>query len=510
MHTTDSRSQMETQTEFGSRLAAALDAGELIEGISKESESSELSDAFVSDTSDLGLALELHSFCGDDLRYCDALGGWLVWTGTHWERDFTGAVWRRVEEYVRRLLHQAADAPNRDSREQLTERAEALQNVRRVKPVLEWMSKLDGIAVRSDVFDQDLWAFNCLNGVLDLRSGQLRPHRREDLMTMIAPTAFNPDAECPRWLRFMDEIFLGRRPLIDFERRWIGYCLTGSTREQVFAIHHGGGSNGKTTMMTTLQALLGDYAAEVPPEVLLVQDRGSGVPNALAALRGKRMVAAHETESGARLAESRVKAMTGSDPITARFLYREFFTFFPEFKLILSTNHRPRIRGSDHAVWRRIRLVPFEFRAQGSSKDPDLAEKLKTELPGILAWAVLGCSEWRAHGLQAPNEIKAATEDYRTSQDTLGEFISSECVAGPQVQAAARDLYKAYTTWAEDSGERSWSQRALGLALGERGFTKTRGFGGRTFWQGIALASETHEPSEGAESSEAVEPCEPW
>ena len=263
--------------------------------------------------------------------------------------------------------------------------------------------------------------------------------------------------------------------------------MTGDTREQCLFVLHGSGSNGKTTFIETLQALLGDYAQSTPSASLLAKDRHDCIPNDIARLRGARLVTAVEIGQGKRLNEELVKRLTGQDTMTARFLHAEFFDFKAEFKLCIACNHLPTITDTDHAIWRRIRLIPFLVTIPECEQDKDLPAKLRAELPGILAWAVCGCLAWQQEGLGTPEEVKQATAGYRASMDVLGRFIDECCIVGPQVRVKASDIYTAYKTWCEASGEYAMTQRNIGVRLTERGLEPQRGTAGTRWWVGIGL-----------------------
>lgn len=235
--------------------------------------------------------------------------------------------------------------------------------------------------------------------------------------------------------------------------------------------------------------MLGDYAQQTPTETLMVK-RNEGIPNDVARLTGARFVSAVEAEGGRRFAEALVKQITGGDKIAARFLRREFFEFVPTFKVFLATNHKPVIRGTDNAIWRRIRLVPFTVTVPPGEQDKLLLGKLRTELPGILAWAVRGCLEWLEKGLLEPDEVRTATEEYRTEMDVQGAFLSDCCKENAAATATAKELYTAYTSWCDMNGEKRSTQQAFGRSLGERGFKRQRNGAGNFEWRGLEL-SET-------------------
>lgn len=279
-----------------------------------------------------------------------------------------------------------------------------------------------------------MWLLNVLNGTIDLCTGSLRPHAREDYITRCVNVDYDPDAKCPTWERFIHQVFGGNAEIIAFVQRAVGYSLTGKIVEHVLIVLYGLGSNGKTTLIDALHYLLGPSYAKHAPTDLLLARRGEHHPTELATLHGARLVTAAETGEGRRLAESLVKQLTGGDPVTARRMRDDFWQFRPEFKLWLATNHRPQIRGTDHAIWRRIRLIPFDvtFHTAETGKTPQqdqtLPARLREEATGILAWAVRGCLAWQSQGLGAPDAVRDATEAYRAEMDVLAMFFEERCI----------------------------------------------------------------------------------
>ena len=298
---------------------------------------------------------------------------------------------------------------------------------------------------------------------------------------------FDPSARCPRWLRFLDEVFKGDQDLVAFVQRAIGYSLTGDTREQCLFLCHGKGANGKSTMLSTLRAVLGDYAANTPFSTFELGDR-SGNTNDLAALAGTRLVSAAETSEARRLNEARVKAVTGGDPVTARFLYTEFFEYVPTYKIWLSMNALPTVAGVDEGIWRRLRLIPFNVSFKGR-EDRTLEATLRVEAPGILAWAVDGCLQWQAKGdLGAPSAVLDATEAYRAESDVIGRFLEDRTASDPDPRHGVRasDLYSAYSRWCLVMGEKAETATTFGRRLGDLGFEKKRA-GAGMFYYGLRL-----------------------
>ena len=301
--------------------------------------------------------------------------------------------------------------------------------------------------------------------------------------------AYNPDATCERWLQFLDEVFNSDAELIGYIQRAVGYSLTGDTREQKLFLLHGGGNNGKSVFLDVLSALLGDYAGNASFETFDANKR-SEATNDLAALRGKRFVTVIETEDGKRLAEARVKSVTGQDPITCRFLHHEFFTYRPTYKIWLAMNHLPAIRGTDKGIWRRIQLIPFNQDFSGS-EDKTLATTLHSELDGILQWALEGLRQWWQRGLDTPSIVTQATAKYRTESDQVGRWISDAMVQVSNVSATVAQAYQNYKAWCETNGETQMSQSKLSRVLIEKGVNQSIIRNQRT-WNDLAIrANET-------------------
>jgi putative DNA primase/helicase len=337
------------------------------------------------------------------------------------------------------------------------------------------------VPVSPDELDADPWLLNCPNGTVDLRTGEMRPHKRENLLTKMAGADYRSEATAATWKAFLERV-LPSDELRGFVQRSSGYSATGDTSEQCMFINHGSGANGKSTFQEAIATALGDYATRTPTEMLLAKRTG-GIPNDVARLKGARFVTSSETEEGRRLAESLVKDLTGQDTISARFMRAEWFDFKPSHKLWLSTNHKPEIRGTDNAIWRRIRLIPWAVVIPPKKQDRKLPDKLRDDLPGILAWIVRGCSEWIRGGLKAPEEVRRATGEYRAEMDQLAAFITDCCEVNQDQRAYASDLYKAYKLWCEDAGERRDTQTKFGRRLTEKGYEN----GGKGGARGAAL-----------------------
>jgi len=436
---------------------------------------------------DLGNAERIVAAHGRDLLH--VAGDWLAWDGRRFDRDESNArVTQFAKAVIRGIYGEAAQLDDADDRKALAQHAGRSESEPRLRAAVTLAASDPNVIARADALDRDPMLLTVANGTLELTDATLREHRREDRSTLLAGAPYEPDAKCPLWRAFLDRIFAGDSEIIDFIRRAVGYMLTGRTDEQILFLLHGLGSNGKSVLLAVLRALLGDYSRNTPASTLLERrNGGDAIPNDLARLRGVRLVTAAETGDGRRLDEERVKALTGGDVISARFMRGEWFDFQPVFKLALATNHLPVIRGTDHAMWRRVRLIPFTVTIPDDEQDKALTDKLLDELPGILAWAVTGCLDWQHHGLQPPAAVMAATSEYREEMDTLGAFIDDACELNPAATVNAADLYLAYTTWCEINGERfPLTQTAFGRRLTERDMPSHRN-GAQRLRRGITL-----------------------
>jgi putative DNA primase/helicase len=442
---------------------------------------------------DLANARRLIAAHGDKMRFCHPWSKWLNWDGARWNVNDDGAperlaaavsdsIWSEAKkhignpEIIRFAIKSAGQLP------------------------ISAMLKLAAAHLPIAVADMDAnpWLLNCPNGTIDLRTGNCRPCRREDNLTKLCPTKFNPDASSYAWDRFLEGIFAGDDLIIRFLQRLCGYFLTGIVSEQLLVFFHGSGSNGKSTLLGAIQGTIGPDYSTAGPAGLLMEKKSDSHPTELAGLFGRRLVVAQETSAGARLAEATVKQLTGGDLISARRMREDFWSFTPTHKLVISSNHKPKIRGTDHAIWRRLALVPFEQKfwnpAKGESgpdelrQDKDLPAKLTTEAEGILAWMVEGCLEWQRRGLDVPASVRAATEEYQTEEDVIGRFVSDCCLTGRVYKVKFSNLYEAFEGWCNESGDNVASRRFFGQWLKDNGYRDQKS--SCRWYEGIGLKNE--------------------
>lgn len=414
---------------------------------------------------------------GTDFRFVPEWG-WLMWDGTRWDRDAMGRIHLKAEQVVRGMRAEAEAITDAELRSKVMKRVASCENVQRLSAMVAVAARQPGIARLAKDFDTYKWHLNCLNGVVDLKTGTLAPHDPAMMITKVVPFVYDPEATCPRWRQFLFEVFAEDCELVSYVQRCLGYSLAAVNSEDCMFIMHGSGRNGKSTLVNTIRNVLGpDYTRECDPKLLL--DRKPDSPsNDIARLRGARFVTARETEEGGkRLAASLVKAMTGRDTLVARFLNHEFFEFRPEFTLFLATNHEPRITDTSPAMWARIRKIPFTVTFPPERQDKELEEKLLQEAPGILAWLVAGCLEWQAMGgLGEPRAIVEATEAYRADQDPVGRFLAEETVEDPMAEEfiGVAEAYERYCKWSEGDGREPFSRDWFARKVRERGYKSVK------------------------------------
>jgi len=392
-------------------------------------------------------------------RHCQELRRWFVWDNKRWKIDTTNRVKRLAREVVKSMWLQLPEIPDPDKRASFFKWVTKLENADRLTAMVSLASSEESIAIEADVLDNQVWLFNADNGTIDLRTGLIQPHSSGDLITKIGGTSFDPNATAPLWLAFLHRIMDGRAELIAYLQRLAGLCLTGVNTVQELFILWGEGGNGKSTFVDTLAGILGDYATEAP-ESLMIEKGHTEHPTELAGLMGSRVVLSSENEEGAKLKLQRIKRLTGDNFVTARLMRCDYVKFRREFKLIMCTNNRPKIDEDTEAAWRRIRLIPFNVVIPAGERDTTLGEKLKAEWPGILAWAVRGCLDWQATGMNPPVEVMAATSDYRAESDPLADFIADRLILGQEFRATRPDLWAEFQSFHAATKEKLSLDRA--------------------------------------------------
>lgn len=433
---------------------------------------------------------------GNSIRYCDMLGGWHIWDGTRWLRDDRYQIVSLAKDTVKQMFDQSTA----NSDKELYRHAERSESESRLKSMINLTKSIKDVPILSHQFDENQYVINCLNGTLDLQTGKMMPHLKENHITKRIDIAYNPKAQCPTWGTFLKSIFLENQETIHFVHKALGYSLSGSIQEQCIFILYGVGSNGKSTFLETIAKVMGDYAMSTLSATIM-EKNNTTIPNDIARLKGARFVNAIETEENKRLAESVIKSLTGGDKIVARFLNREFFEFHATFKIFLATNHKPRISGTDNGIWRRIKYIPFKKVIVAEERDKALQEKLLAEHEGILSWMVEGFKIWQAEGLGSCSEIDKATAEYREESDILREFIADRCVIGEDCEIQATALYKELSNWCRDNGGYRIVRGKLIEYLESKGFKKDRKTSGDDkgafFWSGIGLktSEDFHENS---------------
>jgi len=439
---------------------------------------------------DLGNAERLVAMHGKDVRYNISLG-WLAWDGIRWTRDRNGIIERKAKQTIRAIYKEASQIEDDEQRKKLGKFALTCESNRKIKDMISLAQSEPEIPISTEELDIDPFLLNVNNATLNLKTGAILPHRKDDFITKLSPVDFDLKAECPHWNAFLKEIMQGNQELITYLQRLLGYCLTGDTSEQILPIFYGRGANGKSTLLETIKYILGDYAYQIDPSSLMLK-RFETIRNDLARLQGIRFCPSIEVDKGRHLAESLAKQITGGEAVVARFLYHEYFEFHPQFKIILACNHKPTIKGTDHAIWRRIKLVPFTYKIPEEKQDKKYREKhLIPEASGILNWLIQGCLKWQSKGLDTPEEITEATNLYKGEMDILSSFIDEECVIDPLKTVAVKDMYGRYMEWSIINKENPVGKREFNERLREKGYFTKRGTANTLEWIGITLSQNS-------------------
>lgn len=430
---------------------------------------------------DTGDAKRFAKLVAGDVRFCN--GDWYIWDGKRLVRDSTYKIYTYMDRLCASITEEARESGFEDRKKQLISHAKNLESRAKTESVLALSRAREPIPIRNvDELDHNPYAFNCSNGIME--KGNLRPHDFSELMTKISPVSYDPRADSPTWYRFLDQV-VGDQELIDYLARCVGYSMTGLNVHQVIFFLYGLGANGKSTFINTVMQVLGDYSRVLPSDVLMVGKEQH--PTALADLRGIRMALASELEEGKRFNEQLLKWLTGEERIVARRMHQDFFEFSPKFKLWIVGNHKPTIRGTDYAIRRRFHLIPFEKTIPKEEQDPFLKDALRNELDGILNWCVKGLLDWMKQGLNPPQRVLNATQEYFEEQDLIGHFINEETLKKFDSKVKHKTLYDLYVGYTKQRNEYVMSSKAFSQKLVERGLVKDRGEGGSIVWIGITL-----------------------
>jgi putative DNA primase/helicase len=437
---------------------------------------------------DLGNAERLVAHHGKDVRYAPGLG-WLVWDGRRLKFDNDGELMRRAKQTVRTMYAQAAKLDDNEDRDRLVKWAMQSESEARLRAAVSLAETERAVIVDAMQLDANPMLFNAGNGTIDLKTGELREHRRDDLLTKITPVAYDPEARSEMWEAFLARTTGNDDELTGFLRRAFGYTLTGHTGEEVLFFAHGPTATGKSATLDAGKAVLGEYAAVADFETFLKRHGDAGVRNDVARLAGARFVLSIEVDDGKALAEGLLKLLTGGDTVAARFLYRETFEFQPRFKLWLAANSRPRVSADDAAIWRRILQLPFVHVIPEADRDERVKLQLRTDPQvhsAILAWAVQGCLEWQKVGLAVPKCVRDYTNEYRDENDRLRDWLADCCTLDPAGWTSTADLRHSYEEWCVDNAEKPLVPRLFGTSLTAKGCTAQKTSGARG-WKGISL-----------------------
>jgi putative DNA primase/helicase len=444
----------------------------------------------VENLTDLGNGKRFTAMADGNMRYLVERKQWLVWTGRRWTIDKTGAAMRLAKETALSIYGEVDLARDEDERVRIAKHAIRSESEHRLKAMINLAQSEPGIPITQGKLDRDLWLLNCENGTIDLRTGELRTHRREDFITKLCPVEYDPEARSA-----LLEFFLqGALPDVDVRRyvqKAMGYSLTGSTELEKLFFAYGPSATGKSTLLAAVEATLGDYAATANFESFLQRSNVSGTPrNDIARLVGKRFVISVEVEDGKRMAEGLVNQLTGGDTVTARFLYSEEFEFRPQFKLWLAANNRPSISGPEGAIWRRLVQIPFLKQVPEDERDPEVKARLRdAERQAVLAWLVQGCLLWQKEGLDEPEAVRKITGEYREESDPLRDFLEECCVLNPMAEADNSELWRTYQEWCNTNGVRyPLGRKRFSQTLFERGLDQYQQGGSRArTWIGIGI-----------------------
>ena len=409
---------------------------------------------------------------------------WLVWDGHRWAPDTTGQAKRWMKSIARTVTAHCLAIPDDGERKQAIKEAKRGESNAAVNGAMALAAIDARVVVDHEDLDAAPWLLNCLNGTLDLRTGELKPADPADLLTKIAGAAFAPDAAGPTFQRFLDRVQPDDQ-VREFLARLLGHALVGQLVEHVLPIFWGDGANGKSTLLDAVLAALGDYGGSAAPGLLTARNFDAH-PTEIADLFGLRLARLDETDDGRRLAEGTVKRLTGDRRQKARRMRENFWEFDASHTFVMLTNHKPLVAGTDEGIWRRLRLIPFSVVIPEAERDEHLPDRLNGELDAVLAWLVAGCADWQDRGLHEPEAVLEATAAYRAESDAVGRFLAERCFTATVAKIQSSALYQAWCRWCVGEGLEAGSNKAFTTSLQNRGFDATKS-DGRMVWQGLGL-----------------------
>ncbi len=396
-----------------------------------------------------------------------------IWTGRCWIPDIkkTVQLWVQTAMKTRRdcTLQALGSKENKNKSKTLVRYVQKCCNQTSIRAIMEGLESV--LACNTSIFDTRPYLINVLNGTIDLRTGKMKEHDYRDYISKLIPVVYDPESKAPKFEEFLKDTFK-EKELIKYIKRFLGYCLTGETKEQLIHLCVGCGANGKSTLISLMRYIMSDYATVIPSKVLTSVER-AGAPNSeIAQLPHKRLVCCSELNCTDVLNEGKIKIMSSGETLSARQLYKMAFTFDPEFKLLIDTNYLPIITGTDHGIWRRIRVIPFDHTINKNKINKDLLDELKKERRGVLAGLVKSATKYYSEGLDTCEIVEKATKKYRKSQDTLGSFIEACIKKEKGEEVRARILYEAYVDFCSDNFLNPMSETKFGKDFAARGYKR--------------------------------------